>query len=109
MIDASNGWVGRAISRGGYAVIKKTLYVGNLLYSVTLKEVTDLFAVYGTIHDAKLVVESEPGHPHAFAFIEMDEDDADKAMRALDGADFMSLTLLVEEAKPEKEPSTEDL
>ena len=90
-------------------MIKKTLYVGNLLYSVTLEEVADLFSVYGPIYNAEVVAESEPGRPHAFAFIEMDEDAADAAMRALDGSDFMSRTLLVEEAKPERELSTDSL
>jgi RNA recognition motif-containing protein len=79
----------------------KELYIGNLPFSITLNEVMNLFAPYGTVYDAKLVVEREPGHPHAFAFVEMQEIAADEAIQALDGSDFMGLTLLVEEAKPD--------
>jgi RNA recognition motif-containing protein len=85
----------------------KELYVGNLLYSVTLDEVTALFAQYGTVHNAKLLAEREPGHPHAYAFVEMEESAADAAILALDGTEFMGLTLLVEEAKPEREPAAQ--
>jgi RNA recognition motif-containing protein len=85
----------------------KELYVGNLLFSVTLDEVRDLFAPYGTVYDAKLVAEREPGRPHAFAFVEMQENAADEAIQVLDGSEFMGLTLRVEEAKSDTGLSVE--
>jgi RNA recognition motif-containing protein len=77
----------------------KELYVGNLRYDVSLDEVTSLFAQYGVCQDARLVAAREPDHPHAYAFITMEERAADEAMRSLDGEEFMGLTLLVQEAK----------
>jgi RNA recognition motif-containing protein len=77
----------------------KELYVGNLFFDVTLDDVTSLFSQYGVVHDARLVAAREPGHPHAYAFVLMEEIAADEAIRALDGEEFMGLTLLVEEAK----------
>jgi RNA recognition motif-containing protein len=77
----------------------KELYVGNLLYNVSLEEVTALFAQYGVCHDARVVAAREPGRPHAYAFVTMEERAADEAMRSLDGEEFMGLTLSVQEAK----------
>lgn len=77
----------------------KELYVGNLFYDVTLDDVTTLFSRYGVVHDAHLVAAREPGHPHAFAFVTMEDFAADEAMRNLDGEEFMGQTLVVQEAK----------
>jgi RNA recognition motif-containing protein len=77
----------------------KELYVGNLFYEATLEDVTALFSRYGVVHDARLVAAREPGHPHAFAFVVMEDFAADEAMRNLDGEEFMGLTLRVDEAK----------
>jgi RNA recognition motif-containing protein len=77
----------------------KELYVGNIFYDATLDDVTALFSRYGAIHDARLVAAREPGHPHAYAFIMMEDRVADEAIQALNGEDFMGLTLVVEGAK----------
>lgn len=82
----------------------KELYVGNLLPSVTLSDVTDLFSQYGTIYDARLIAQREPGRPHAYAFVEMDDDAANAAIEGLGGTDYMGLTLLVEESRPDTAP-----
>jgi RNA recognition motif-containing protein len=79
----------------------KELSVGNLLYSVGYDEVRDLFADYGTVYTVKLIAERVPGHPHAFAFVEMEDSAADAAIRSLDGAEFLGRALRVEEARPE--------
>lgn len=84
----------------------KRLYVGNLLYSTTYDEVRDLFAQYGTVYNVELIAEREPGRPHAFAFAEMEDDEADTAIDALDASDYMGLTLRVEEAKAASGPVT---
>lgn len=77
----------------------KRLYVGNLLYSARYEDVRDLFDQYGTVHDVELIAERKPGHPHAFAFVEMDDTGADSAIDALDATEYMGLTLRVEEAQ----------
>jgi RNA recognition motif-containing protein len=84
----------------------KRLYVGNLLYSATYDEVRDLFGEYGTVYDVELIAEREPGHPHAFAFVEMEDAEADTAIDALDASDYMGLTLRVEEANGYAGPVT---
>jgi RNA recognition motif-containing protein len=77
----------------------KELYVGNLIYEVTIADVTELFLPYGVVHDARVVTEPRPGHPHAFAFVTMEDRAADEAIHGLNGEQYMGLTLVVKEAE----------
>lgn len=75
----------------------KEIYVGNLRFDMTVDELRDLFTSFGTIYSIDLFTEPEPGRPHGFAFVEMDTDGADAAIRELDGTEFLGQTLKVEE------------
>jgi RNA recognition motif-containing protein len=77
----------------------KTIYVGNLPFSATEAEVHELFAQYGTVHSVKLITDRETGKPRGFGFVEMERDEANAAIQALNGADFNGRTLRVNEAK----------
>jgi len=73
------------------------LYVGNLSYSVTTKDLEDLFADYGEIKDIKLI-ESK-----GFGFVELSSQaEAEKAKDALDGTEFKGRSIRVDEARPPK-------
>jgi RNA recognition motif-containing protein len=76
----------------------KQIYVGNLLSTVTVEDIEELLAPYGTVYSAKIIAETEPGQPHAYAFVEMDEQNADEAIRKLDGTEFFGRTLKMQEA-----------
>lgn len=79
------------------------LYVGNLLYEVTVEEVRALVEPFGVIDAIDLFAETKPDHPHAYAFIQMDRrEDAEVAIKALDGGQFMGRTLRVELAAVER-------
>jgi RNA recognition motif-containing protein len=78
------------------------IYVGNLLYSVTNEDLQMLFAPYGAVYSITIITEVEPKHPHAYAFVEMADEDAEKAIRMLDGVEFFGRTLRVEGARPEQ-------
>lgn len=75
------------------------LYVGNLLYEVTIEEVRELFSPFGAIYALDLFTVPAPEHPHAYAFVQMAREAAEAAIRALDGSQFLSRTLRVELAK----------
>jgi len=75
------------------------LYVGNLLYTVTIEEVRALFSPFGPIDTLDLFTEPAPERPHAYAFVQMDRHAAVAASRALDGTQFLGRTLRVELAK----------
>ncbi|MEA2015330.1 MAG: RNA-binding protein [Actinomycetota bacterium] len=73
------------------------LYVGNLNYSVTDKQLEELFSQHGQIKEV-IIIGSK-----GFGFVEMsDAADAEKAKEALDGTDFEGRTLKVDEARPKK-------
>ncbi len=77
------------------------LYVGNLPYEVKEHELQDLFAQYGQVISAKVIMDRETGRARGFGFVEMNADDeAQKAIEALDGQDFMGRRLKVNIAKP---------
>ena len=74
------------------------LYVGNLRYSVTDKQLEELFSQYGQIKEVTIIGSK------GFGFVEMsDTAEAEKAKEALDGTSFEGRTLKVDEARPRKE------
>ena len=77
------------------------LYVGNLVFSVTGKDLEELFSQYGTVKEAKVI------QGKGFAFVEMSSQvDAEKARAELDGNEFKGLSLKVQPAKPPKKQSS---
>jgi hypothetical protein len=76
----------------------KKIYVGNLSWSTGENELRDLFASYGTVHSAAVIMDRETGRSRGFGFIEMDEADAERAIAELNGRDFGGRALRVNEA-----------
>lgn len=77
----------------------KTLYVGNLSFEKSEIEVRDLFAKHGTVHSVKLINNRETGKSRGFGFVEMDDKDANVAIRELSGTDFGGRNLRINEAR----------
>jgi len=77
------------------------LYVGNLPFSADENQIRDLFAQGGrTVSEVKLVTDRDTGRPRGFGFVEMgSNEDADSAIRDLNGADFGGRALTVNEAR----------
>lgn len=80
------------------------IYVGNLPKNTTEEAVRTVFSEFGQVTDIKLIKDHFTGELRGFAFVEMpSRDDAQKAITALNGADFEGRSLLVNEAKPRQE------
>jgi RNA recognition motif-containing protein len=75
------------------------LYVGNLPFSATDDSVRALFAKHGTVERVSLITDRETGRPRGFAFVDMSNSDASRAMQALNGTDFDGRALKVNEAQ----------
>jgi RNA recognition motif-containing protein len=77
------------------------LYVGNLPFSGTEEQIRDLFAQNGrTVTEVRLVTDRETGRPRGFGFVEMgSQEDADGAIRELNGFQFGGRPLTVNEAR----------
>jgi RNA recognition motif-containing protein len=79
--------------------LSKRIYVGNLPFSSSEDDVRALFASYGEVVSVTLPNDRETGRPRGFGFVEMENEDADKAIRALDGKEFSGRSLRVNEAR----------
>ncbi len=81
-----------------YSIVTK-LFVGNLPFTATDESVRALFSQHGTVDKVSLITDRETGRPRGFGFVEMSNDDASRAMQALNGADFEGRSLKVNEAQ----------
>lgn len=81
-----------------------SIYVGNLAYEVTQEDLTSVFTEYGTVQRVHIPTDRETSRPRGFAFVEMgSEAEEDKAIEALDEAEWMGRELKVNKARPRKE------
>jgi RNA recognition motif-containing protein len=77
------------------------LYVGNLSFQTTEQDLQKLFAQFGTVREANLILDRETQRPRGFAFVTMGSaDEGNKAISALDGQAVDGRNLTVNEAKP---------
>ena len=80
------------------------LYVGNLSYDVTENSLKDMFAPHGAVTEINLVMDRETGKPRGFAFVTLsNKEEADAAIKALNGRDWQGRNLTVNEARPREE------
>ena len=80
------------------------LYVGNLPFSADEDQVRTLFEQDGrSVKEVTLITDRDTGRPRGFGFVEMTtQEDADGAIRALNGQDFGGRPLTVNEARERK-------
>jgi RNA recognition motif-containing protein len=82
----------------------KSLFVGNMSFQTTESELRDLFAPFGQVTRVHMAMDRETGRARGFAFVEMPNDEeAAKAMTALDGKEVGGRNLKVNEARPKGE------
>ena len=80
------------------------IYVGNLPYTATEEDVTDLFAAYGPVERVKIITDRETGRSKGFAFVTLgDQSQLNASIEALNGHDFQGRALRVNASEP-KEP-----
>jgi RNA recognition motif-containing protein len=83
----------------------KKLYVGNLSFKATEEQVAALFAEISVTPDSLTLLRDRfTGQPRGFGFAEIGNDaEAEKAIAALNGKDFLGRALVVNEARPQRE------
>jgi RNA recognition motif-containing protein len=82
----------------------KKLYVGNLTYGVTDSTLQQMFAAYGTVQSAQVIMDRDTGRSKGFGFVEMKSDqEAQAAMTGLNGKEVEGRALTVNEARPKTE------
>jgi RNA recognition motif-containing protein len=81
--------------------------IENISPLVSEQNIRSMFAEHGAIERFKMMTDRWTGVPRGFGFIEMTNDaDAEKAITALDGADFNGRTLKVKVARPQLHRTT---
>jgi RNA recognition motif-containing protein len=79
----------------------KKLYVGNLSYSTTEEDLREAFGKIGEVQSATLIIDQTNGRSKGFGFVEMGSDeDATKAISAMNGTMLFDRTITVNEARP---------
>ncbi len=82
------------------------IYVGNLPFSATSENLSELFSPFGNVDSAKIVMDRDTGRSKGFGFVEMSSgDEAAAAIEKLNGSDMGGRSLVVNEARP-MEPRT---
>ena len=82
----------------------KNIYVGNLVWDCTADDLLALFQEHGSVIRAQVITDRDTGRSRGFGFVEMSSDaEAQKAIDALNGADYKGRPLTVNEAKPRED------
>jgi RNA recognition motif-containing protein len=82
----------------------RRLYVGNLPYSTTDQDLTDLFSRAGAVESVRVMRDMATGRARGFAFVQMATDEeAQKAISEFHQFDLQGRPLVVNEARPKPE------
>lgn len=80
------------------------IFVAKLNFSTTTEDLQSLFEQFGTVDSAKVIVDHETGKSKGFGFVEMNNDEeAQKAIDALNQTEFQERTIVVKEARPKED------
>lgn len=81
--------------------MEKRLFVGNLAYSVTDTQLQELFERHGMVKSVTIISDKTTGRSRGYGFVEMSsEDEARRAIEALNGSQIERRTLIIKEAHP---------
>ena len=89
------------------SVLLKKIYVGNLSFNSSDRDLATVFAEHGEVVSAKVVMDRDTGRSRGFGFVEMSDDSAAmKAIQAVNGKEVDGRTLNVNEARPREPRNT---
>ena len=80
----------------------RKLYVGGLPYSISDKQLEEMFAAHGTVESARVITDRMTGRSKGFGFVEMSSQaEAQAAIDKINGTSVEGRSLTVNEAKPQ--------
>ena len=80
------------------------IYVGNLSYEVTEKDLQEAFEGLGQTESVKIIKDNHSGRSKGFGFVEMSNNaDAQSAINSLNDKEFKGRALKVNKARPRTE------
>jgi len=78
-------------------VATKSLYVGNLPYSITEDELRSFFEPHGSVEQIRVIANK------GFGFVDVAEEDMEAVIEATNGQEIGGRTITVNEARPREE------
>ena len=81
----------------------KKLFVGNLSWNTTDDSLRDFFSQVGNVISASVITDRMSGRSRGFGFVEMEDADAEKAKKELNGKELDGREISVNEARPQEE------
>ncbi len=82
----------------------RRIFVGGLPYSVSDRQLEELFSAHGAVESARIVTDRMTGRSRGFGFVEMGSDsEAGDAIEKLNGTQYGGRMLTVSEARPRNE------
>ena len=80
--------------------MSKRIYVGNLSYQTTEGDLSNLFEQVGQVESVNIITDRDTGRSKGFGFVEMGNEEADKAIAQFNGAELNGRSITVNEARP---------
>jgi hypothetical protein len=98
---------GIALENWRHETEQMDIYVGNLPYTATEGDVSDLFAAYGPVERVKIITDRDSGQSKGFAFVTLgDQSQLNAAIEGLNDQDYQGRALRVNASEPrEARPS----
>jgi RNA recognition motif-containing protein len=85
-------------------LINSKLFVGSLPWAVDNQKLSEIFSQYGEVVDAVVLKDKMTGRSRGFGFVEMaNEEQAKKAVDALNGSDMEGRKIVVNIARPRED------
>ncbi|MBP8613794.1 MAG: RNA-binding protein [Firmicutes bacterium] len=78
----------------------RTLYVGNLPWETTSEELSEMFSAYVNVLNCRIITDRDTGRSRGFGFVEVNDEDVEKAIEAVNGTMLGGRQLVVNEARP---------
>lgn len=103
-VDTAVGLSGITARNGA----RMKIYVGNLPFSTTNRDLETMFEKFGTVESAQVVTDRDTGRSRGFGFVEMGDEAARKAITEMAEAAIDGRRLTVNEAKPRPQGGDRD-
>lgn len=80
------------------------IFVTKLSPNVSQEDLQDLFANYGNVSSAKVIIDRETGNSKGYGFVEMDDDsEGQAAIEAINDSEIDGRRVVVKEARPRED------
>jgi len=81
----------------------KSLFIGNLPWSVNDEELKTKFSEFGSVISARVITDKFSGRSRGFGFVDMEDADAQKAIDGMTGQKWGDREVTINEARPRAE------